>query len=45
MNVVDAVLRALKATYNFFSGDAILLVALALALLALTVWLVRRRIA
>ena len=31
MNVVDAVLRALKATYNFFSGDAILLVATAVA--------------
>lgn len=28
---MNAVLRALKATYNFFAGDAILLVATALA--------------
>lgn len=28
---MNAIVRALKATYNFFAGDAILLVATALA--------------
>ena len=30
---MNAILRGLKATYNFFAGDAILLVAVAIAFL------------
>jgi hypothetical protein len=31
LNALQAIARALKATYNFFAGDAILLVATAVA--------------